>query len=379
MMGSFRQRRKWCFPNRSLPLRLWLIIRFSLCSRGDSLQSGAAKVLERGFPMPIRSTETVRRGSAMPRALIFAILIPLALALAACGTTQPKSSTPIKQGGGIYKVGTPYQINGIWYYPAENEKYDSTGIASWYGPQFHGKLTANGEVFDENQLSAAHPTLPMPVLARVTNLENGKSLIVRVNDRGPFVAGREIDMSKKAAELLGFMQKGTAKVRVQYVGRAPLDGGIGNGRGVAETFVAPPVVTPKEERKVTGVAPVTAVAAVSTTALPAPPGMSSAPQATMQPIPDKPVTRSSEAVDLVPVTDQGNIYVQAGAFQNLQNAEAVKQELTGVGRVEIQTMMVDGLPYYRVRVGPLTDVPAADSSLQNVIAHGHKGARIVVD
>ncbi len=317
----------------------------------------------------------------MPRALIFTALLPLALALAACGTTQPKSSTPIKQGGGIYKVGNPYQINGIWYYPAENDKYDSTGIASWYGPQFHGKLTANGEVFDENQLTAAHPTLPMPVLARVTNLENGKSLVVRVNDRGPFAAGREIDMSKKAAEALGFMQKGTAKVRVQYIGRAPLEGGIGDGRGVAETFVAPPVVTPKDERKVIGAAPVTAVAAVSATALPAPPGVSSAPaaQAAMQPIPDNAVTRSSETVDQVPVTGPGNIYVQAGAFQNLQNAEAVKQELTGVGRVEIQTTMVDGLPYYRVRVGPLTDVPAADSSLQNVIAHGHKGARIVVD
>jgi len=319
----------------------------------------------------------------MPRALIFAALLPLALALAACGTTQPKSAAPIKQGGGIYKVGNPYQINGIWYYPAENDKYDSTGIASWYGPQFHGKLTANGEVFDENQLTAAHPTLPMPVLARVTNLENGKSLVVRVNDRGPFAAGREIDMSKKAAEALGFMQKGTAKVRVQYIGRAPLEGGIGDGRGVAETFVAPPVVTPKDERKVIGAAPVTAVAAVSATALPAPTGVSSAPapaaQATMQPIPDNAVTRSSETVDQVPVTGPGNIYVQAGAFQNLQNAEAVKQELTGVGRVEIQTTMVDGLPYYRVRVGPLTDVPAADSSLQNVIAHGHKGARIVVD
>lgn len=322
----------------------------------------------------------------MPRAATLAVILPLALALAACGTTStPQTSAPLKQGGGHYKVGNPYQVNGIWYYPAENEKYDSTGIASWYGPQFHGKHTANGEVFDENQLTAAHPTLPMPVLARVTNLENGKSIIVRVNDRGPFAAGREIDMSKKAAEMLGFMQKGTAKVRVQYVGRAPLEGGIGDGRGVAETFVAPPVVTPEDERTVTGTAPVTAVASVSSTGLPPPPGVSSvsapAPTTTasMQPIPDTTATRSPETVDQVPVSGPGNIYVQAGAFQNLQNAEAVKQELAGVGRVEIQTTMVDGTPYYRVRVGPLADVPAADSSLQNVIAHGHKGARIVVD
>lgn len=319
------------------------------------------------------------------RAALLAVLMPLAFALAACGTTStPRTSAPIKQGGGHYKVGNPYQINGIWYYPAENEKYDATGIASWYGPQFHGKYTANGELFDQNALSAAHPTLPMPVLARVTNLENGKSIIVRINDRGPFAAGREIDMSKKAAEMLGFVQKGTAKVRVQYVGRAPLEGGIGDGRGVAETFVAPPVVTPKDERQVAGTAPITKVASVSTTALSAPAGAASAPPpaqtASMAPIPDQSASvPSPETVDQVPVSGPGNIYVQAGAFQNLQNAEAVKQSLSGVGRVEIQTTMVDGTPYYRVRVGPLSDVPAADSSLQNVIAHGHKGARIVVD
>lgn len=335
--------------------------------------------------MPIRSPETLRRGSAVPRAVLFAALVPLALALAACGTTStPQSSAPLKQGGGIYKVGNPYQVNGIWYYPAENEKYDSTGIASWYGPQFHGKQTANGELFDENALTAAHPTLPMPVLARVTNLENGKSIIVRINDRGPFAAGREIDMSKKAAEMLGFMQKGTAKVRVQYVGRAPLEGGIGDGRGVAETFVAPPVVTPEDERQVAGTAPITKVASVSTTTLAAPAGAANAappaPAATMKPIPDRPAAvRSVDTVDQVPVSGPGNIYVQAGSFQNLQNAEAVRQDLAGVGRVEIQTTMIDGTPYYRVRVGPLADVPAADSSLQSVIAHGHKGARIVVD
>ena len=319
----------------------------------------------------------------MPRAVILAFVVPLALALAACGTTETPRSAPLKQGGGVYKVGNPYQINGIWYYPSENDKYDSTGIASWYGPQFHGKRTANGEVFDENQLTAAHPTLPMPVLARVTNLENGKSLIVRVNDRGPFAAGREIDMSKKAAEMLGFMQKGTAKVRVQYVGRAPLEGGIGDGRAVAETFVAPPVVTPNDERRVSGTAPVTAVASVSTSVLAAPSGAASAPppapKATMSPTPDNPAPRSAETVDQLPVTGPGNLYVQAGSFQNLQNAEAVRQQLTGVGQVEIQTTMIDGTPYYRVRVGPLSDVPAADSSLQSVIAQGHKGARIVVD
>ena len=348
----------------------------------------------RGFPMSSQSAGTIRRRpisrGAVSRGFAPALVLPLFLALAACGTSgePPKTSTaPLKQGGGYYKVGNPYQINGIWYYPAENEKYDATGIASWYGPQFHGKMTANGEIFDQHQMTAAHPTLPMPVLARVTNLENGRSVIVRVNDRGPFAAGREIDMSRKAAEELGFVQKGTAKVRVQYIGRAPLDGGIGDGRAVAETFVAPRVDTPAEERSVASAAPVTSVATVSTTVLAAPAGSVSAPPQTdtaaMAPIPDgaasAPAPASAPTVQHVPVTGPGNIYVQAGSFQNLQNAESVRQQLTGVGRVEIHTTTVDGTPFYRVRVGPLSDVPAADSSLQNVIAHGHKSARIVID
>lgn len=338
--------------------------------------------------MPIPAPRTDRRCSAVPRGLFFIAILPMALALAACSTGTAPTSSPLKTGGGVYKVGNPYQIAGIWYYPHEDDKYDSTGIASWYGPQFHGKPTANGEIFDQNALTAAHPTLPMPVLARVTNLENGKSIIVRINDRGPFAAGREIDLSKRAAEQLDFMTRGTAKVRVQYVGLAPLEGGLGDGRGVAESFIAPRVDTPPEERRVEGTAPVTKVATVATAGLPPPAGTISAPLASapasippasnMQPIPDS-AAASPETVQRVPVTGPGNLYVQAGSFQNLQNAESVRQQLAGLGRVEIQTTTVDGTSFYRVRVGPLTDVPAADSSLQSVIAQGHKGARIVVD
>jgi len=125
-----------------------------------------------------------------------------------------KQPTPPR---GVYKVGEPYQIGGIWYYPAEDYAYDETGIASWYGPDFHGKYTANGEVYDMNDLTAAHHTLPMPSLARVTNLDNGRSIVVRVNDRGPFAKGRILDMSRRGAQLLGFEQAGTAKVRVQIL------------------------------------------------------------------------------------------------------------------------------------------------------------------
>jgi rare lipoprotein A len=131
---------------------------------------------------------------------------------------------PVPKGGGTYRVGKPYTVGGRVYVPEEDVNYREEGLASWYGDDFHGRLTANGEVFDMASLTAAHPTLPMPCYARVTNLSNGKSLIVRVNDRGPYHGNRLIDVSNKAAELLEFKGNGVAHVRVEYVGRAPLEG-----------------------------------------------------------------------------------------------------------------------------------------------------------
>src|SRR6201997_1752914 len=131
---------------------------------------------------------------------------------------------PVPKGGGTYRVGKPYTVGGRVYVPEEDTEYHEEGMASWYGDDFHGRLTANGEVFDMGSLTAAHPTLPMPSYARVTNLANGKSLIVRVNDRGPYHGNRLIDVSNKAAELLEFKGNGVARVRVEYVGRAPLEG-----------------------------------------------------------------------------------------------------------------------------------------------------------
>src|SRR5437016_11635070 len=153
-----------------------------------------------------------------------AILCASAALAAACSTSPEPgaevSSVSLPNGNGVYKIGEPYEQEGLWYYPREQSEYDETGIASWYGGDFHGRRTANGEVFDANGLTAAHPTLPMPVNVQVTNLENGKSLVLRVNDRGPFKHGRIIDVSQHAAQLLGFYGKGTAKVRVTYLARA---------------------------------------------------------------------------------------------------------------------------------------------------------------
>jgi len=131
---------------------------------------------------------------------------------------------PVPKGGGVYRVGKPYVVGGKVYVPEADPHYSAVGLASWYGDDFHGRYTANGEIFDENSISAAHPTLPLPCYARVTDLTNGRSIIVRVNDRGPYAKGRLIDLSVRTAKLLGFYGHGTAKVRVDYVGMAPLAG-----------------------------------------------------------------------------------------------------------------------------------------------------------
>src|ERR1044072_8457103 len=184
----------------------------------------------------------ILRADSAARAARCAAAMSLCLVLANCassgkfaGRVDPKygvSSSPrvvaygepVPKGGGTYRVGKPYTVAGRVYVPEEDVDYRAEGLASWYGDDFHGRLTANGEVFDMTSLTAAPPTLPMPFYARVSNVSNGKSLIVRVNDRGPYHGNRLIDVSNKAAELLEFKGNGVARVRVEYVGRAPLEG-----------------------------------------------------------------------------------------------------------------------------------------------------------
>ena len=158
---------------------------------------------------------------SLPRAHVLVLLAGCAF-LGACSETQlatygVKEAIGTDTRGGVYKVGKPYQIQGVWYYPGEDYSYSETGVASWYGPDFHGKYTANGEIFDQNDVTAAHRTLPMPCFVRVTNLDNGRSLVVRINDRGPFAHGRVLDLSKRAAQLLGMEGTGTAKVKVEIM------------------------------------------------------------------------------------------------------------------------------------------------------------------
>jgi rare lipoprotein A len=168
--------------------------------------------------------------SPNPKLRLAAVLMASA-SLAACAGVQPRYSNraetparPAATGQGVYKVGAPYQVAGVWYVPREQPDYDQTGTASWYGDEFHEKATANGEIFDMNAVSGAHTTLPLPSIVEVTNLDNGRKLQVRVNDRGPFVGGRLIDLSHEAARQLGYDRAGLAHVRVRYVGPAPLLG-----------------------------------------------------------------------------------------------------------------------------------------------------------
>lgn len=303
-----------------------------------------------------------------------------------------KSSDPVQISGatrgGIYKVGNPYQINGVWYYPKEDATYDETGIGSWYGEQFHGKRTANGETFDMNEVSAAHPTLPMPSLVRVTNMDNGRSIVVRMNDRGPYANGRIIDLSRRSAQLLGYERQGTARVRVQYLGPAPLEGG-------GETMVASRS-TGADERP--SAAP---RGAVSAEALPPPPGVKGrsadvARPAAGQPSPmqilaaqtPEPPSTASVSLPAAGLSEQtvevgpargGQIFVQVGAFTLHENAHRLAAQLSLVGPVGVSSTFVNKQEFFRVRLGPYDQVAGADKALQQVINSGQTNARIIVE
>jgi rare lipoprotein A len=272
---------------------------------------------------------------------------------------------------GVYKVGNPYQIDGVWYYPREQPDYDETGIASWYGPTFYNKNTANGELYDGNALTAAHRTLPMPVNVRVTNLENGKSIIVRINDRGPYARGRIIDLSRHAAELLDVVQTGTARVRVTYLSRADLQGGA-----------PPPSITPPEIASALPAAPTakvdtSALGIVSGAAVAAPGRQSTlptiAPSAPVQMAANQPTGQ----VTRVPVPAATHLYVQVGAFSNMNNARTLQGKLGG--DLRISTLQRNGQTLYRVRTGPLNSVEDADAALARITGAGSNDAQIVVD
>jgi len=316
-------------------------------------------------------------------------MILAAVTLAGCAettlvTNTSKLATEDQNGIPPYKLGRPYQIEGAWYYPKVDYDYSETGIASWYGPDFHGKSTANGEIFDQNALTAAHKTLPMPTIVRVTNLENGRSIEVRINDRGPFKNNRVIDLTRRGAQLLGFEGQGTARVKVQvmkedsillankvggaqlaYAGEPePLAGGPKPTAAPAGT-----VVTQKLPPGQTAPAvPVRPQASNSVVGLPKP----SAAQAAAS------IPSLNGSVSYAPVKPT-NIFIQAGAFLQQSNALKLTQQLASLGQTRVTQARVGTQTFYRVRLGPIQKIEDADTLLQKVIGTGQPDARIVVE
>lgn len=247
-----------------------------------------------------------RASSAWSVAVVAAVLA----LLAACSGSRAPDEV------GVYKLGEPYQEGGRWYHPSFDSDYDRIGLASWYGPGFHGRRTANGETFDSERLSAAHPTLPLPSIVRVTNLENRRSMLVRVNDRGPFVGDRVIDLSRAAARRLGFERKGVASVRVQFVSLADAKG--------------------------------------------------EAPQ------PD-------QMADAAAARCPEGGYIQVGAFAEPARAERLARELSVFVPVPVSARPPGPDRYARVRLGPLADARDVDATLEHLRSIGFRSAFAVTD
>jgi rare lipoprotein A len=303
------------------------------------------------------------------------LLIVFALLAGCAGGKRPAATSEASGGGsggeGIYKIGLPYTIDGVWYYPAADYAYDEIGIASWYGEEFHGRYTANGEVFDQNTLTAAHPTLPMPSVVQVMNLENGRSLKLRVNDRGPFVSGRVIDVSRSAARALGFEEQGTAKVRVKILVPESIQVALLARRNGGDDDLSGerPQAAP---RIPVAAGPLPAdfrLAAPQQTAPPQPPNIP----------PKPPLIAALPSVGATIPTRPRQIYIQAGAFAQLDNVLRVRQRLDPLGPVTVAAGKANGGDLYRVRLGPFASRDEADKLLQRVVGAGFGDARIVID
>ena len=289
---------------------------------------------------------------------------------------------PVPKGGGRYATGVAYKVDGVWYQPGEDTAYDRVGTASWYGELFHGRRTANGEIYDMERLSAASPTLPMPVYARVTNLENRRSIIVRVNDRGPYRSSRIMDVSRRSAEALGFRPKGTARVRVQYLARAPLNGDDSYERRYLASQSWAHVASRGGARDHDAVGSIAAGVK-----RPAKRTYQAEIAAALPPEPKAPLAmpamrrEASARPSGVPLDGGGaDAYlIQAGSFRSEDNAERARSLLGGIAPVEIAPTRAGGEILFRVRVGPFADQETAASALARVTGAGYRGAKIITN
>jgi len=332
---------------------------------------------------------------AMPRILLSLFLIAAISACSSSGGKYPigHQFTP-EENVDVAKVGKPYSVKGEWYYPQVDLKYSQTGMASWYGEDFHRKGTANGETFDKYAMTAAHRTLPMPCMARVTNLQNGKSVVVRVNDRGPFAAGRIIDVSHHAAERLGFLNQGIAKVQVDYLpeetallfppGQNPYEGRRTSYTSIASanqpsslipdanaTEVARALNAPSEPVQIADLSPQSA--ALQKTA-----PMQNSPS----PFKVGKSFSDNHPANVKFANDKGrkkSYYIQAGSYRQQSKAEAAAEQLGREGKAEIIPAAFNGVQFYRLRLGPLASSKAADQKLDAIVNYGFKDAFVISD
>lgn len=241
------------------------------------------------------------------------------------GLSAQSQAMVIKQYGGTYKVGNPYKIMGKWYYPKEDYSYSEIGTASWYGDDFHAKKTANGEKYDMNTLTAAHRTLPLPSIVRVTNLENGRSLVLRVNDRGPYAKERIIDISKRGAQLLGYQTKGTTKVRVEILEK--------ESKALKAALLG-------------------------------------------QKVPEQ---NSITKMNTATYSNAGAYYVQAGSFSQSQLADNLSKRLSVFGNTNVVKVCLGARNFYRVRIGPFENEDQANNMLGKIRNYGIYDAKVMKD
>lgn len=382
------------------------------------------------------------------RPYVLGLMAAALLSLSACSEVELASHmfkkatwSGTQETAGTYKVGNPYTVSGVRYYPREDFRLVETGIASWYGPNFHGKRTANGETYNQNDLTAAHRTLQMPSLVRVTNLENGRSVVVRINDRGPFKRGRVIDVSRKAAELLGFIGNGTARVRLEVLEKESRQIAEAAKRGMDtsrmnNTQLAAMQATPVSTRSTASSSAPRAsnnemaqlrndaeflpeslqTPSITVEELSAP-GVRAARSQAVETRQQEPITKQPAASALAPASDAieaqeldapktagatpmtsghlkdgrfmpdpvvsreavspTGIFVQAGSFSVQENAERLGDKLKSLGSVQVTPVNVSGRQFWRVRIGPIASVEEADRVLDAAIRAGGIGAKMM--
>jgi rare lipoprotein A len=258
---------------------------------------------------------------------------------------------PLPKGGGRQMIGKPYKVAGRWFRPAENPRYDKVGMSSWYGEDFHARKTSNGEYFDMNELTAAHATLPLPSYAKVTNLANGRKIVVRINDRGPFVGTRIIDLSRKSADALGYRRMGKAKVRVQYLGPAPLNDQGSHLQAMNDAVIGgASVASLRQQARNTNPVMIASMG--------------------------KRRKKNSEPVQQIASSSEA-LLIQVGVFRNPDNAQSALEQVASLGDSRLVDAKSKGKKAYSVQIGPFITRDEAETALVLAQAKGFVDANIV--